>query len=140
MYLCSSFSWYVKIENALNVANYHTSLLFVCLVLTRYDNLHKEISEWKKMLCNNIFATISFYFWMKGRFNPIPTSQGRNQPLYERHVTKSGRNRFKSVDLEGHVDASWLKLEKGCAIFLCENCGRISLFISGCIYQSLHAL
>ena len=25
--------------------------------------------------------------------NPIPTSQGRNQPLYERHVTKSGRNR-----------------------------------------------
>ena len=23
-------------------------------------------------------------------FNPIPTSQGRNQPLYERHVTKSG--------------------------------------------------
>ena len=27
--------------------------------------------------------------------NPIPTSQGRNQPLYERHVTKSGRNRVK---------------------------------------------
>jgi hypothetical protein len=30
-------------------------------------------------------------------FNPIPTSQGRNQPLYERHVTKSGRNRVKTV-------------------------------------------
>ena len=29
--------------------------------------------------------------------NPIPTSQGRNQPLYERHVTKSGRNRVKKV-------------------------------------------
>ena len=28
--------------------------------------------------------------------NPIPTSQGQNQPLYERHVTKSGRNRVKS--------------------------------------------
>ena len=27
--------------------------------------------------------------------NPIPTSQGRNQPLYERHMTKSGRNRVK---------------------------------------------
>ena len=27
--------------------------------------------------------------------NPIPTSQGRNQPLYERHVTKAGRNRVK---------------------------------------------
>ena len=30
-------------------------------------------------------------------FNPIPTSQGRNQPLYERHVTKSGRSRVKEV-------------------------------------------
>ena len=28
--------------------------------------------------------------------NPIPTSQGRNQPLYERHVTKSGRNRVNT--------------------------------------------
>ena len=26
-------------------------------------------------------------------FNPIPTGQGRNPPLYEHHVTKSGRNR-----------------------------------------------
>ena len=26
-------------------------------------------------------------------FNPIPTGHGRNQPIYERHVTKSGRNR-----------------------------------------------
>ena len=24
-----------------------------------------------------------------------PTGQGRNQPLYERHMTKSGRNRVK---------------------------------------------
>ena len=28
-------------------------------------------------------------------FNPIPTGQEQNQPLYERHVTKSGRNRVK---------------------------------------------
>ena len=28
-------------------------------------------------------------------FNPIPTSQGQNQPLYEQHETKSGRNRVK---------------------------------------------
>ena len=27
--------------------------------------------------------------------NPIPTGHGRNQPIYERHVTKSGRNRVK---------------------------------------------
>ena len=26
-------------------------------------------------------------------FNPIPTSQGWNQSLYEHHVSKSGRNR-----------------------------------------------
>ena len=30
-------------------------------------------------------------------FNPIPTRQGRNQPLYESHVTKSGRNRVKDM-------------------------------------------
>ena len=29
------------------------------------------------------------------KLNPIPTSQGRNQPLYEHHVTKSGRDRVK---------------------------------------------
>ena len=29
--------------------------------------------------------------------NPIPTGQGRNQPLYERHVTKPGRNRVISA-------------------------------------------
>ena len=34
------------------------------------------------------------------RFNPIPTRQGRNQPLYERHVTKSGRNRVKYKSIE----------------------------------------
>ena len=32
---------------------------------------------------------------LQSSLNPIPTSQGRNQPLYERHVTKSGRNRVK---------------------------------------------
>ena len=38
--------------------------------------------------------------WLKGQnprewVNPIPTGQGRDQPLYECHVTKSGRNRVK---------------------------------------------
>ena len=31
--------------------------------------------------------------------NPIPTGQGLNQPLYERHVTKSGRNRVNLTDM-----------------------------------------
>ena len=34
---------------------------------------------------------------MYGTFNPIPTGHGRNQPIYERHVTKSGRNRVNRV-------------------------------------------
>ena len=28
--------------------------------------------------------------------NLIPTGQGRNQPLYERHMTKSGSNRVNN--------------------------------------------
>ena len=36
---------------------------------------------------------IKIFEWIY--FNPISTNQGRNQPLYERHVTKSGRNRAK---------------------------------------------
>ena len=32
---------------------------------------------------------------MQNEVNPIPTCQGRNQPLYEHHMTKSGRNRVK---------------------------------------------
>ena len=34
---------------------------------------------------------------MQNEVNPIPTCQGRNQPLYERHVTKSGKNRVKRI-------------------------------------------
>ena len=29
--------------------------------------------------------------------NPIPKGQGQNQPLYDRHLTKSGRNGVKAV-------------------------------------------
>ena len=28
--------------------------------------------------------------------NPIPNGHGRNQPIYERHVTTAGRNRVKA--------------------------------------------
>ena len=28
-------------------------------------------------------------------FNPIPTSTGRNQPIYEYHMITTGRNRVK---------------------------------------------
>jgi hypothetical protein len=32
---------------------------------------------------------------LNGKFNPIPTGHGQNQPIYERHVTTAGRNRVK---------------------------------------------
>ena len=30
-------------------------------------------------------------------FNPIPNDHGRNQPIYECHVTTAGRNRVKVI-------------------------------------------
>ena len=50
-----------------------------------------DMKSLSNKLGNDIF---SLYF-----LNPIPTSHGRNQPLYERHVTKSGRNRVKNDEL-----------------------------------------
>ena len=50
---------------------------------TRFLKIQKRIS---------ITFLLSSTEW---NINPIPTGQGRNQPLYERHVTKSSRNRVK---------------------------------------------
>ena len=35
--------------------------------------------------------------WTLKAVNPFPTGHGRNQPIYERHVTKSGRNRVNEI-------------------------------------------
>ena len=40
--------------------------------------------------------------------NPIPTSQGRNQPLYERQVTKFGRNRVKLSKIRILIDKNMM--------------------------------
>ena len=40
--------------------------------------------------------------------NPIPTGHGRNQLIYERHVTKSGRDRVKGP---GTSKLDWMYLE-----------------------------
>ena len=50
-------------------------------------------------------------------FNPIPTNQGRNQPLYERHVTKSGRNRVKIFALPQGISELRRESSKGHASF-----------------------
>ena len=50
-----------------------------------------SLSPWLLLLR---VSTVELYGFISAHvLNPIPTSQGRNQPLYERHVTKSGRNR-----------------------------------------------
>ena len=62
-----------------------------------------------------------FSLYMKPKMllflNPIPTSQGWNQPLYERHVTKSSRNRVK----EGVVTKSFVILLPQKIIFSLKN-------------------
>ena len=45
------------------------------------------------------FFQIFVAFSKKLNVNPIPTSQGQNQPLYQRHVTKFGWNRVKITEL-----------------------------------------
>jgi hypothetical protein len=53
----------------------------------------------KTISFHNMFSPYSelvgFMYWS---FNPIPIGHGRNQPIYERHVTKSGRNRVNSMN------------------------------------------
>ena len=54
--------------------------------------------------------------------NPIPTSQGRNQPLYERHMTKSGWNRVKYffVCFTGRHEFKKIKtLKESIQLFVC---------------------
>ena len=53
----------------------------------------KTKSKCKHLYFFNILCQYEHYG--HNHVNPIPTGQGRNQPLYERHVTKSGRNRVK---------------------------------------------
>ena len=52
----------------------------------------------KKMYCSILMYNnkinlkwFDTFLIKKTEFNPISTGHGRNQPIYERHVTKSGR-------------------------------------------------
>ena len=58
-------------------------------------------------------AAIENHGWIIQSFkpiNPIPTSHGRNQPIYERHVTTTGRNRVKYWSHCVEVNAFWYGL------------------------------
>ena len=65
---------------------------------------------------------------------PIPNSQGRNQPLYERHMTKSGRNRVNQGIKNGtnHKNSKIPALLWLCAGIKCNENSRLStLRVSG---------
>ena len=74
---------------------FHTYLLTSQIV--RYDLLTfiTWLSPFAKL--HNSKKTNFFHFSGFFQVNPIPTGHGRNQPIYERHVTKSGRNRVKNT-------------------------------------------
>ena len=57
------------------------------IVLIQSPMLETKLSYYRVMSRNPVEGETN------RRLNPIPTGQGRNQSLYERHVTKSGQNR-----------------------------------------------
>ena len=61
----------------------------------------KSCFHYKEQVCS--VATIGFI--------PIPTGQGRNQPLYEHHVIKSGRNRVDRW-IDHSMTFSWCSASK----------------------------
>ena len=44
--------------------------------------------------------------------NPIPTGHGRNQPIFECHVTTTGRNRVKRLQVKKFVKKVVKKIVK----------------------------
>ena len=46
-------------------------------------------------------------------FNPIPTGHGRNQPIYERHVTTAGRNRVKITSCYCFFKDKFMRVSSG---------------------------
>ena len=66
-----------------------------------------SLSPWLLLLR---VSTVELYGFISAHvLNPIPTSQGRNQPLYERHMTKSSRNRVNECELTRLLEAGWQK-------------------------------
>ena len=52
---------------------------------------------WLFISCTDVIIEQISNYNHKIYLNPIPTGHGLNQPIYERHVTKSGRNRVKKL-------------------------------------------
>ena len=74
-------------------ANFLDGECSICNLFVIYCNLNFLIDK-GQLISELLFGVFNFPKKMqKFAFNPIPTGHGRNQPIYERHVTKSGRNR-----------------------------------------------
>jgi hypothetical protein len=54
----------------------------------------KKLLNTSYLTDSNIMITLKLESRQNVCFNPIPTGHGRNQPIYECHVTKAGRNRL----------------------------------------------
>ena len=71
----------------------------------------------------SILVIRNFLIPLKLFLNPIPTGHGRNQLIYERHVTKSGRDRVKGP---GTSKLDWMYFELGNTIKLIRMNSRFA--------------
>ena len=108
-------SWLVKkVEDELSgiiKGRSKTTLAIVCLLLTTYPSPFESCERIFLLKCGKICIYIYADFPNQLIFNflnPIPTRWGRNQPLYERHVTKSVRNKVKSVTVNRCWNPMWI--------------------------------
>ena len=90
-------SWLTYIFREQNRINFREKIHGFVMILFGFE-LRTMVLRWQ--LVSPGFATRTVVTGDRGTylvnpqpFNPIPTGHGRNQPIYERHVTKSGRNR-----------------------------------------------
>ena len=89
--------------------------LSICIASGNYQKYSDYFETWRQVRQHRYWCDL----------NPILTGQGRNQPLYERHVTKSGRNRGK----ENKPETSWCLNRKYLKIcFVKEKCKRKPTF------------
>ena len=72
-------------------------------------------------------------------FNPIPTGHGRNQLIYELHVTTAGRNRVKHFVQSLHI-AKWSKSERTKQFISFHSFSNKYLIIHTCFIQQFHQL
>ena len=77
-------------------------MLFVDILLTETKN---QLRNQSQIILRSKVLHHHFYL-----LNPIPTGHGRNQPIYECHVTTASRNRVKDIQLSVQTQNSGTRL------------------------------